>query len=438
MGHVVSKPSPYRLLQERLDRNVTGAPSSPAFTKILQLLYSAEEAEIARHIPPTPTALDKLAKKLGIPAPLLGEKLRAMAERGAMMDLKYQGTHYFALPPVVIGLFEFTFMRVHPDVPLDQLAPLFDEYAWGNSRFIESAFGASTQVGRALLRDEALPEGTLGDHSEVLDWERAAGIIEGASSISVSPCSCRHEADHLGKACDRPQRTCLTLDYAADYMVGIGAGERLSAQEALRVIEECEDAGMAHIADNVQRKVHYLCNCCGCCCGMIRAATTFELDHAIVTSNWVPVVDEAACTGCAKCVKACPLGAFVLVERENGETRRKLAVRDADLCIGCGVCHRSCAKDALRFERRPQRAYTPETIFDRVVSMAIERQKLGGLLFPDRDKLSHRAFGRVIDAIERSSPAKAALAIEPLNSAFLSTMVKAAKMTTGPIKEVMQ
>jgi hypothetical protein len=153
MGHAVFKPGPYRLLQERLDRNVPGALSSPALSTVLQLLYSAEEAEIARHIPPRPTALHTLAKKLHTPAPILGEKLRAMANRGAMLDLEYQGTRSFALPPVVIGLFEFAFMRVHPDVPLHELAPLFERYFSDDRRFAEATFSGSTQLGRALVRD---------------------------------------------------------------------------------------------------------------------------------------------------------------------------------------------------------------------------------------------------------------------------------------------
>jgi hypothetical protein len=44
----------------------------------------------------------------------------------------------------------------------------------------------------------------------------------------------------------------------------------------------------------------------------------------------------------------------------------------------------------------------------------------------------------VIDAVERSRPAKAALAVEPFNSAFLSALAGAAKLTSGPVKEIMQ
>jgi len=68
--------------------------------------------------------------------------------------------------------------------------------------------------------------------------------------------------------------------------------------------------------------------------------------------------------------------------------------------------------------------------------MAIERGKLADIIFPDREKLSHRALGRVIGILEKSPPFKATTAIKPLRSAFLSTLVKEAKKQTGEISEI--
>lgn len=51
MGHTVNPDREYRLLQQRMDRMVTGAPDSPALMKLLSLLFSPEEAGLARRIP---------------------------------------------------------------------------------------------------------------------------------------------------------------------------------------------------------------------------------------------------------------------------------------------------------------------------------------------------------------------------------------------------
>ena len=75
---------------------------------------------------------------------------------------------------------------------------------------------------------------------------------------------------------------------------------------------------------------------------------------------------------------------------------------------------------------REKRVFTPETLFDRVAAMAIERGKLAPLIFSNREKLSHRAMSRIVGVIEKSPPFKAAMAIEPLKSTFLNNVVKGA------------
>jgi hypothetical protein len=79
---------------------------------------------------------------------------------------------------------------------------------------------------------------------------------------------------------------------------------------------------------------------------------------------------------------------------------------------------------------RDQRVFTPETTFDRVVAMAIERGKLAEMIFDKPESLSYRALGRVIQALEKSPPARAAVAIKPLRSAFLKGVVTAAQQVS--------
>ena len=158
MGHAVNPDREYRLLQKRLDRMVTGAPDSPVLMKILKLLFSPEEAELARGIPGRPTPLRTLARKLEMDEDALGDKLTAMAERGLVLDFERRGRRYFMLPPIVVGFFEFTFMRAREDVPMKELSHLFEEYMSTDDRFARSVFAGQTQVGRAFVREEALPE----------------------------------------------------------------------------------------------------------------------------------------------------------------------------------------------------------------------------------------------------------------------------------------
>ncbi|MCB2189578.1 MAG: 4Fe-4S binding protein [Deltaproteobacteria bacterium] len=58
-------------------------------------------------------------------------------------------------------------------------------------------------------------------------------------------------------------------------------------------------------------------------------------------------IDEAACSGCVVCLKACPSKAI--------RVRRGLAQIIPELCVGCGVCYRVCPRGAVKPQTSPLR-----------------------------------------------------------------------------------
>jgi len=404
---------------------VNGAPDSPHLVRILALLFTPEEAQIARHLPAKPLPLEKIVRRTGIPADDLEKRLTDMAHRGLALDFIKDERRYFLLPPVVTGLFEFVFMRARDDLPIAELTKLFEAYMYQDDRFAHSLFAGETQIGRVLPHEEALADG---DYTEVLDWERATHLIKQAASIAVAQCACRHLRMHQGKACDAPMETCFSFNQTADSLSRNGIARTIDAGEALAILETGKDAGLAQIGDNVQRDMIYLCNCCGCCCAMFHAIRAFDMPKAVVAANWVMTVDAETCRACGKCIKACPVNAIAFpATNEETNTKKQPVLCDAEICIGCGVCSRACAFDAISMTPREKRVVPPETTFDRVALMALERGKIVDLIFDEPENVGYKAIGRVLALLEKTPPAKALLAIKPLRSAFLNTFVKEAR-----------
>jgi NAD-dependent dihydropyrimidine dehydrogenase PreA subunit len=423
-SHATLDPDPlYRQLQQRLDRMPTGAPDTDALRHILRVLFTPEEAELAARIPSL-ISVAALADQLGREVDELQATIDDLAHRGLVVDLEHHGERWVTLAPVVIGFFEFTFMRVRDDAPMVELAHLFDDYLYADPdhTFAHAVFRGSVQVGRSMVREEALPDELP---TEVLDWERATRVVADAETVSVALCPCRHHAQLLGEGCDAPLRTCLSFGGAAEALIRAGISERITNEEGLDILAEAKTAGLAQTADNVQEDITYLCNCCGCCCGMMQAIRTAGIHNAIVSSNWVATTDHDRCRGCRSgCVEACPADAIARVDSEGQGRRKYWAVVDPERCLGCGVCVDACRFEARTMVPRERRVFTPATTFDRMAAMAIERGKLGDLLVDTLAGAGPHAFARVFQVLERSPVGHACRAVEPLRSVYLRGLLK--------------
>lgn len=203
MGHRVGKDI-YRQLATRLDQAPMRTPWSPVFHELITSLYTPEEAKLIICLPYRPASLERIAALTGIQRMELQRRLESLCGKGLVIDI-WDGSQYlYMVSPLVIGFFEFTMMRVGPELPLPRWAELFQGYMFGGREFLEANFGDGQQVSvmRALPHEEA-----LGEQVEILDYERAAGLIENHSVFSLGLCSCRHEKHHLGHpACRVPMK----------------------------------------------------------------------------------------------------------------------------------------------------------------------------------------------------------------------------------------
>ena len=92
--------------------------------------------------------------------------------------------------------------------------------------------------------------------------------------------------------------------------------------ECMELLHEAYEHNLVQFGENVRQSPTFICNCCGCCCEAMIAARKFGMLHPVQTTQYIPRVIEQSCTGCGKCVKACPIEAIERVAvDENSNTK---------------------------------------------------------------------------------------------------------------------
>jgi Pyruvate/2-oxoacid:ferredoxin oxidoreductase delta subunit len=412
----------YQQLVERLNKGPQGAPPSELLFRILQVLVSEKEAALVALVPFKPFTVRTAARAWRMSEADAQSALDGLASRAVLLDIEGRSNRYYVLPPPMAGFFEFSMMRLRGDVDQKLLAELYFKYITVEEDFIKALFTeGETQLGRTFVNEAVL---TNENALHVLDHERASEVIRTASHRGVGLCYCRHKMDHVGRACDAPRDICMTFNTTAAALVRHGYARSVDVAEGLALLDEARDRNLVQFGENVRKDVNFICNCCGCCCEAMIAQRRFGLLRPVHTTNFMPAVDRAECTGCGECVAACPVEAMTLVSANDARFPRKNAAKvDEAVCLGCGVCVRVCKAKSLALASRTERVITPLNSVHKAVLMAVERGKLQNLIFDNQALASHRAMAAVLGVILRLPPVKRALASRQMKSRYLETLI---------------
>jgi Na+-translocating ferredoxin:NAD+ oxidoreductase subunit B len=331
----------YEALMAMLDKFPTGAPPTYHLRRIVEIILTEPEAALAAKLMPHPfrEKLSRLCDRIGSPPEVLRPLLESAADKGVVYcELRDNEPHY-SLLPLAPGIFELQFMKGITDAKSKALAQLFHDYyfeGWG-----EKSFAVGAAFARIIAIEKEVPVG-----QSVQPYEQVKALIEGHSRRALTTCFCRHEHELIGKGCGRPKDVCMVLGPFVDYAVERGFARRASEAEMLDALERAETAGCVHLSDNVAEKISFICNCCGCCCGILGTITKLNIPTAVAHSPYIVAHDPDACIDCGDCVGRCQVGALRL---DDGALKF-----DPVRCLGCGLCIRTCPQQALTLQRRPE------------------------------------------------------------------------------------
>lgn len=421
--HNTIKANSYNNLAQRLNKFPQGAPPTEFLFKILKVLFSEREAMLVSLLPIKPFTDKRAAEiwKLSLrDAKII---LNDLADRGILLDYEQNGDTTYTLPPPMAGFFEFSLMRYRNDLDQKTLSELFYQYLNVEEDFIKDLFlTGDTQLGRVFVNEGVLStENAL----HVLDYEKASEVIKTASHIGIGVCYCRHKMEHLGKNCNAPMDICMTFNGPAESLIRHNIAKKVDVSEGLDLLQLAQNHNLVQFGENVQERVGFICNCCGCCCEALIAARKFGFLNPVHTTNFIPEINETICTGCGKCVTLCPVEAMSLVSASDPHNpNKKKAKLDKNQCLGCGVCLKGCNVDTLKLVSREIRVITPVNSVHRVVLMAIERGKFQNLLFDNQLLFSHRAMAAVLGVILKLPPAKQILASNQFKSRYLLAIIR--------------
>lgn len=279
------------------DLHPASAPFYDDFMEILKILFTPEEATVACRLTFKLQSLPDISRKTGRETEVLRRHLENMADRGVVLSRPdKQGGQRYCLMPTIPGLFEYPFMSGQ-DLPRQELSRLWQRYhleSFGNQ-----FAGSATPQMRVIPLQKSIPLVT-----EVLPYENVAEMIARASFIAVSSCTCRVSMQR----CDKPLEMCLAFEARGQFLVERGMARAIDRQEALSILNAAEKAGLVHCTNNTRDRFAVVCNCCSCCCMVLRGMTQLNNPHAVARSSYVVSYTADDCSGC--CEGRCPVGAI--------------------------------------------------------------------------------------------------------------------------------
>jgi len=297
--------------------------------EILKRIFTEQEAELASNLGRDYQTIDEIASQNNLELEAANTLLNSMVEKGMVIPQNINNVASYRLRPFIFGIYEFSLHLVD-----HSFAHLIEDY------FEE---GGLTEIMKPLPHiHRVIPAQSAVKSEWILPYDDVKKLLESAKVFHLRDCICRTQQEHVGRKCDFPIHTCLVF---FNYERPPRPGD-ISKQEALDLLDEMEEIGLVHTVSNLIEGHFYVCNCCGCCCGILRGLNEFGLEGSIAAANYYAEIDHETCIGCGICENRCQVNAISMIDNK--------AVVDLEKCIGCGLCATGCPVEAASLKLKPE------------------------------------------------------------------------------------
>jgi electron transport complex protein RnfB len=340
----------YKKLQEHLDKLPIGFPATKSGVelKLLEYLFTPEEANVALKLSSDYESLEEILKRIDDPNISIDDLeviLESSVKKGAIQYKREGGKKLYANAMLIIGIFEFQINKLTME-----FMDLMKQY--GQEAFDVELFRTKISQTRIVPVEKSV------DHENyVTTYNDIREIIRNADEpIAVAHCVCRQKQDVRRerdpcKLTDRYE-TCLGFGYMAQMYIDQGWARQISKEEALIILNKNEETGLILQPGNSQRP-YFICSCCGCCCGLLRDLKKMNNPARLMKTTYYVEVDPDACAGCGVCIERCQMGALKLVDDISTVNRKK--------CLGCGLCVVTCPTEAINLVNKEKETIPPES-----------------------------------------------------------------------------
>ena len=334
----------------------------PEFFTMVEELFTSEEATVNNLLTRKPATAIEVAEQMGREGSEIEVILEAMADKGLCVAYQREGITCYQGAPFMPGIFEYQFMPGKESDRDKKIARLI----WDYKKAFNSAKDAvpmTYPVTRVITVDRTIDAGNT-----INTYDQVATYIEKYDAIGVGACYCRHAAKLRGEDVHgMPTEVCMSFGKGAEYAVERLGARKLGKEEALKILDQTEEAGLVHMTRNTTEDIEFICNCDRWHCEAISSVMKQPKPALYFNSGYQPKFDSDLCVACGTCIDRCPPEALTMGTDDIPEL-------NLDLCFGCAVCATGCPEDAIMMAAKPDFEVPPKDMKELVTALKASRE----------------------------------------------------------------